>query len=172
VDPTCQTPRAAPCSSHALKALSGPRAPASRQRRLAPRARRPTASRAPPLASPTALLSRPSRRPDRCGPKPPTARPSTSRHAAIPAPVSRPFLGHLLCASVVPPLARRAAPPPPHAKSPCAARCAGRASAVSTGRTPRGRGPCARVAAGHAHTVRLGRARFRPSGTRFKFYIF
>jgi hypothetical protein len=49
---------------------------------------------------------------------------------------------------------------------------AGRASAVSTGHAPRGSGPCAHVATGRARVVRLGRAWFRPSGTRFRFYIF
>jgi hypothetical protein len=66
-----------------------------------------------PTASPVALSSRPSSRTDRRGPKPPTpsvavppaARPSTSHCAAVPAPVSRPFLGRLLCAGAVPPLA-------------------------------------------------------------------
>jgi hypothetical protein len=164
VGPTCQTTHVA---SGTRGSASLPRGCHSARRSLAcaaaaspltPLSRLPRAARRSP--------HRPRRRPDCSCPKPPTS-------PAVPAPVSRPFLGHLPCGGAVSPLARRAAPPP-RALTLCATCCAGRpswaahagcASATSTGRAPRGRGPC-------AHTVRVGRARFRPSGTQFKFYIF
>jgi hypothetical protein len=113
---TCRAARAR------LKAAIGTTRRASRQRppqpraracRLAPRTVIPIALHAPPPPRPSRC------RPDRRGPKPPTpsvavppaARPSTSRRAAVPSPVSHPFLGRLPCAGAVPPLAHRAVPP-------------------------------------------------------------
>jgi hypothetical protein len=132
--------------------------------RLARAADRPTAphlahAAVAPTASPTTSSSRPKprrsdRRPGRLA-----ARPSPSHRAAIPASMSRRFLGRLPSAGVVPSWAS------PRLRRPCQ---------VGLAREPRlrGHGPCARVAAGRAHTVRLGRARFRPSGTWLNFYYF
>jgi hypothetical protein len=143
------------CTPHAASADSLARATVA-SRALPPphpTRRRPTASRRTPLASPIAPPSRPSRRPNHRGPKPPTpsvvvppaAHPSTSRRTAVLAPVSRPFLGRLSCAGVVPPLAHRAAPPL-HALASCTTRCLGRPSWAAHAAPPeaeRGFGPVA-----------------------------
>jgi hypothetical protein len=107
-------------------------------RALRPHSGQRAASRAPPSPRPPHRLRRhPDRLTDRAAVPTEAARPSTPRRAAVPAPVSRPFLDRLPRVGAVPP--------------PCAARCTGRpswavhtgrASAASTSRAPRGHGSC------------------------------
>jgi hypothetical protein len=168
VGPTCQTPRTAPgpAVAHRCRVAATHRAThahlkathrtASADSLTRAAAASPLAPASRPSVAPLPRQPRPSRcHPDRRGPKPPTlfvAVPPAARRrrrAAVPAPVSRPFLGCHPCASAVSSLARRAAP------LPCAARCAGRPSwaahAAPAEAVGRARGPRQR----HEHGSRL-----------------
>jgi hypothetical protein len=138
--------RVAACRRRGLKPLSGQHvAHPDRPPRIAPAADRPTSPRlaravvAPttprltcaavaPTASPTAPPSRPTpRRPDR-HPGRLTARPTPSRRATVPVPVSHRFLDRLPCVGVVPPWASTC--------SVAAVRCAGRPCQVGHAHGP------------------------------------
>jgi hypothetical protein len=167
VGPTCQTTRAAPglhgsaplprgCHvprrSSALKALSGLRAGVPT---LTPIARPHASPLAPPPRSHVArTVAMPPRSPHRSPVIIVPRRCPLAGEPPVSSAVSRAPVGCRRWAAVQ---RRRRAH---HARvlAPCAVRCMGRPSWAAH--------------AGRARAMRLGRARFRPSGTRIRFYIF
>jgi hypothetical protein len=149
--PPCQTPRAAPGPPGSAPLPHGCHAPRRSHATAVGTAGRPPARLAPLVARPTA-----SRCPSLALPLVPPSQPPRSEAADVRSVAMPPRRSPV---AVMPRRRPRAGEPP-------------RSSADS--RAPVGtavRPPCS-AAAARCAVVRLGRARFRPSGTRFRFYIF
>jgi hypothetical protein len=127
--------------------LDSPSRPSPHASPLAPPSRQRS-----PLASPLVPPSLPSCRPDRNGLRPPTPR-------SVVVPPRRSPVGEPPISSAI-------------SRAPVGCRRWVAVQRRHYALHRREHGPCARVAARRAHAVRLGRARFRPSDTRFRFYIF